>query len=277
MEGNMAKYVERYALCLLSIIVICLAMQDAHATAISQVTAAADWKSFTLTINGTTTPDFSYGQSSKSFARAEYVDNTGTPVEDSAPGWGKTDALASILNASGHGYTSADSMNSDGIGSADGINNTYGRGVTYTYRIGYFDDLLGEEENTQFLINASLDFYISHFFDYNLLTDGIGAYSYYGIGLYYIDPAGITTNVTGDNDTFTHYSGGEDWNGTWERQDTLSISQYITGGKIYAIDAFLYTDANAGTKAVVPEPATMLLLGVGMVGLAGASRRKLKK
>jgi hypothetical protein len=274
----------RYALCLLGILVINPAFQDAHATAISQVTASADWTTFTATLDGQSI-NFDNGQSSTSFGRAEYVDNAGTGVTNGASGWGDTDALSSIPNAVGHGYTSADSLNADGTGIADGTTNTYGRGVAYAYRIGYFSGLLNADPSSTSTLMASVAFDIEHFFDYDLLTDAVGAYSYYAIGLYYIDSEGITTpveGVNGDSGVFSHYghsgstycNGGEDCNGTWKLADTLRINREISGGRIYALDAFLYTDANAGTPAVIPEPSTLGLLALGLVGFAVSRHRK---
>jgi hypothetical protein len=59
----------------------------------------------------------------------------------------------------------------------------------------------------------------------------------------------VISDLTADFDT-----GHARWNGAW----TNTSQDPITGG-------------------VVPEPATMLLLGSGLLGLAGFGRRKFKK
>ncbi len=48
----------------------------------------------------------------------------------------------------------------------------------------------------------------------------------------------------------------------------LSVFANLEGVKI---------NEGSGTMTVVPEPSTMLLLGVGLLGIVGASRRKLKR
>lgn len=56
----------------------------------------------------------------------------------------------------------------------------------------------------------------------------------------------------------------------------LLLIMYIFG---FIIIATVFANGNEGTSSMfpVPEPATLLLLGVGMVGLAGFGRKKIKK
>jgi hypothetical protein len=95
-----------------------------------------------------------------------------------------------------------------------------------------------------------------------------------------LDPSGATITYTGGpfvDDAFLLVKDGNhtpawylfnlaSWNGT----ETLELSGFWTGpGAISHVALY-------GTSHSVPEPATMLLLGVGLIGLAGYSRKKFK-
>jgi len=95
-------------------------------------------------------------------------------------------------------------------------------------------------------------------------------------GTYVVDTSvlsGISFySVKGANGFAMYYENPEESYGSWSSYDVWDI---FGNGAETAISH--WTGFNGTPTAPVPEPATMILLGTGLVGLAATSRKKFKK
>jgi len=100
----------------------------------------------------------------------------------------------------------------------------------------------------------------------------------------------LTLNVASDNGFVLFVNGkevvkskAEGWTYNWEYNFNVSSSYFNTGTNVISVFAedhggLTYFDMElTADVAPVPEPATMLLFGTGLVGLVGSRLRKKKK
>lgn len=92
-----------------------------------------------------------------------------------------------------------------------------------------------------------------------------------------IYPGGIEFYaVKAGNDFAMYYQMGGETNGSWSTYDLWDYFRTVEGSSRASLEISHFTGYN-GSSVPVPEPATMLLLGTGLVGLAGVGRKKFFK
>ncbi len=170
-------------------------------------------------------------------------------------------------------YFSRTDLTTDGNGDINLVSANYGSSA---FGIYWVDDVTG----TPPAVTESLDINFKAAGDVNI---GELRWSSNGTAYNVYNEIPPNTGVTNVPDLFGFYfekNGIRVYTDPSLSTDSVSVTQETKSSYTFSHgedSASVFVDDIAGTSAPVPEPATMLLFGAGLVGVVGAVRKKARK
>lgn len=250
---------------------------NAEATSVSNVDTSADWDSLTI-LGGTEGTDYTswFGKSSDATAVAStnliLQPQVGPNIINS---WGDISATEDITDAKGYAYTTSALVAAESFATSNGISNTMAWSSATSNRTGYFE----------MLTPTALTFRIPYSYSHDISTSLPGEYA--------SAASWVRFDLLGDNDHDGIFDDSLQWGLYGGMHNTITngsgqfqydpASMYVSwiefeAGETYALNlrtySYSYVEGLPGVNTVVPEPASLTLLGAGLFGIGFIRRRK---